>query len=130
LSWRSVGTVVVGSDGSESAAIAVQAAVDLADAFSATLHLVSAYRVPAERADALTALAGAEADVRELGVETLCHARQGDASAVLADVAQEHDADVIVVGSKGMSGAARLLGSVPNTVSHNAPCSVLIVRTM
>jgi nucleotide-binding universal stress UspA family protein len=130
LSWRSIDTVVVGSDGSPSAAIAVQAAVDLAGAFSATLHLVSAYRVPAERADALTTLSAAEADARERGVETVCHARQGDASAVLPEVAQEYDADVIVVGSKGMSGAARLLGSVPNSVSHNAPCSVLIVRTL
>ena len=46
------------------------------------------------------------------------------------DVAEEQGAELIVVGNKGMTGAKRfLLGSVPNKVSHHAPCSVLIVRT-
>jgi nucleotide-binding universal stress UspA family protein len=70
-------------------------------------------------------LAGA-GEVRE--VETV--ARQGDAADAIIDVAEEQAADLIVVGNKGMTGAKRfLLGSVPNRVSHHAPCSVLIVRT-
>jgi nucleotide-binding universal stress UspA family protein len=61
-------------------------------------------------------------------VETF--ARVGDAADAILDVAEEHAADLIVVGHKGMTGATRfLLGSVPNKVSHHAPCSVLIVRT-
>ena len=61
-------------------------------------------------------------------VETF--ARQGDAADAILDVAEEQRADLIVVGNKGMTGAKRfLLGSVPNKVSHHAPCSVLIVRT-
>ena len=55
--------------------------------------------------------------------------RRRPADAIL-DVAEERDADLIIVGNKGMTGAKRfLLGSVPNKVSHHAPCSVLIIRT-
>ena len=61
-------------------------------------------------------------------VETF--ARVGDAADAILDVAEEQKSDMIIVGSKGMTGATRfLLGSVPNKVSHHAPCSVLIVRT-
>ena len=61
-------------------------------------------------------------------VETF--ARQGDAADAILDVAEEQRSDLIVVGNRGMTGAKRfLLGSVPNKVSHHAPCSVLIIRT-
>ena len=61
-------------------------------------------------------------------VETF--ARQGDAADAILDIAEEQRSDLIVVGNRGMTGAKRfLLGSVPNKVSHHAPCSVLIVRT-
>jgi nucleotide-binding universal stress UspA family protein len=57
-------------------------------------------------------------------------AREGDAADAILDVAEETNADLIVVGNKGMTGTKRfLLGSVPNKVSHHAPCSVLIIRT-
>jgi len=59
-----------------------------------------------------------------------CFARQGDAADAILDVAEEQRVELIIVGNKGMTGATRfLLGSVPNKVSHHAPCSVLIVRT-
>jgi nucleotide-binding universal stress UspA family protein/GNAT superfamily N-acetyltransferase len=128
--WRSIDTVVVGSDGSATATVAVQAAVDLAGAFGATLHVVCAYRLPEQRPEALMALTSAEDDIRRHGLQPRCHARQGEAATVLEEVAEEHDADVIVVGSRGLSGGTRLRGSVPNTVSRRAPCSVLIVRTV
>ena len=68
--------------------------------------------------------------IRGAGAEVRTHARQGDPADALLDVAEELGADVIVVGNKGMTGAKRfLLGSVPNKVSHHAPCSVLIIRT-
>jgi nucleotide-binding universal stress UspA family protein len=64
------------------------------------------------------------------GIQVTRHARVGAASDVLVDVAEEEKADVIVVGNRGMTGAKRfLLGSVPNRVSHSAPCNVLIVHT-
>ncbi len=68
--------------------------------------------------------------MREAGIEVETFAREGDPADAILDVAEEHDADLIVVGNKGMTGARRfLLGSVPNKVSHHAPCSVLIIRT-
>jgi nucleotide-binding universal stress UspA family protein len=75
-----------------------------------------------EEAAAAAARAGVE------GVRT--HPREGDPAAALLTVAEETGADLIVVGNKGMTGAARfLLGSVPNKLSHHAACSILIVRT-
>jgi nucleotide-binding universal stress UspA family protein len=83
------------------------------------------------RADVLPLLDQARAAATTAGVgEVETHARQGDAADAILDVAEEQGADLIVIGNKGMTGAKRfLLGSVPNKVSHHAPCSVLIVRT-
>jgi nucleotide-binding universal stress UspA family protein len=144
------GRIVVGSDGSETAAKAVGEAVELAKAVGAQLDIVSAYEPvpesrlreeaegipadvswsvgPREEVDATLAAAGAIADAA--GVAFTPHPRQGDPADAILDVAEEQHADLIVVGNKGMTGAKRfLLGSVPNKVSHHAPCSVLIVRT-
>jgi nucleotide-binding universal stress UspA family protein len=143
-------SIVVGTDGSDTATQAVRQAVDMASAVGATLELVSAYapvpeqRLRAERRDApedvqwainprqeVEASLDAAANIaREAGVSVNTHAREGDAADAIIDVAEEQNADLVVVGNKGMSGAKRfLLGSVPNKVSHHAPCSVLIVRT-
>ena len=66
----------------------------------------------------------------EEGLNVDRYAREGDPADAILDVAEETNADLIVVGNKGMTGAKRfLLGSVPNKVSHHAPCSVLIIRT-
>jgi nucleotide-binding universal stress UspA family protein len=127
--WLSIRTVVVGSDGSASANVAVQAAADLAGRFAAVLHVVSAYRESEERTAALAALAAAETDLAARGLKARCHARRADTAAALADVAAAHSADVIVVGSKGLTGPAWLLGSVPSAISRRAACSVMIVRT-
>jgi nucleotide-binding universal stress UspA family protein len=62
-------------------------------------------------------------------VEIEVHAPKGDAADSLIAAANDHDADLIVLGSRGMRGARRVLGSVPNKVSHHAPCDVLIVQT-
>ena len=75
-------------------------------------------------------LAEAEQSVEGAGVRVSTFAREGDAADAILDVAEERGADLIVVGNKGMTGAKRfVLGSVPNKISHHAPCSVLIVRT-
>jgi nucleotide-binding universal stress UspA family protein len=143
-------SVVVGTDGSDTATQAVRQAVDLAKAVGATLELVSAYEpVPAQRLqqerrdapkdmqwainpkeDVEATLQAAAAVASEAGVQANIYARQGDPADAILDVAEEQEADLIVVGNKGMTGAKRfLLGSVPNKVSHHAPCSVLIIRT-
>ena len=143
-------SIVVGTDGSESAEEAVRQAVELAARLGATLRIVSAYEpVPAgrlreeaqqvppdlqwminPREDVDATLRNAAEAALEGGVEAETYARQGDPADAILDVAEEQGADLIVVGNKGMTGARRfLLGSVPNRVSHHAPCSVLIIRT-
>jgi nucleotide-binding universal stress UspA family protein len=144
-------SIVVGTDGSETAQTALQAAIDLARQSGARLHIVSAYEPVSEqrtrqeqhgapsdvqwavgpRADVLGLLERARELAGRTGVgEVETFARQGDAADAILDVAEEQAADLVVVGNKGMTGAKRfLLGSVPNKVSHHAPCSVLIVRT-
>jgi nucleotide-binding universal stress UspA family protein len=144
-------SILVGTDGSGTAAVAVEHAIELARSIGARLQIVSAYepvsggrlrdeamRVPADaqwtvnrRAEVLDLLAEAQRDAETAGVSLVeTFARVGDAADAILDVAEEHRCDLIVVGNKGMTGATRfLLGSVPNKVSHHAPCSVLIVRT-
>jgi nucleotide-binding universal stress UspA family protein len=142
-------SIVVGTDGSPTAERAVGQAAKLASALGARVHVVSAYRPPGAthvrgREDAPemravkpapddevnTILAHAEAVFRSEGVEAECHARRGDPADVLLTAAEDHDADLIVVGNRGMSGAKRfLLGSVPDKISHHASCSVMILHT-
>jgi nucleotide-binding universal stress UspA family protein len=144
-------SILVGTDGSDTATTAVRHAIGLAMGLGAKLQIVSAYeptaderlllertQVPADvewtvnpRSDVLELLDRACSEARDAGVaEVETFARQGDAADAILDVAEEQRADLIVVGNKGMTGAKRfLLGSVPNKVSHHAPCSVLIVRT-
>jgi len=144
------GSIVVGTDGSGTATQAVREAVDMAKATGSTLELVSAYepvseaRLAAERRDAPedvqwainpkqeveASLSDAADLARGAGVAVNTHARQGDPADAILDVAEELNAGLVIVGNKGMTGAKRfLLGSVPDKISHHAPCSVLIVRT-
>jgi nucleotide-binding universal stress UspA family protein len=142
--------IVVGTDGSDTAAEAVRQAIDLAKLTGATLSIVSAYApvpkrriqgeqegVPADiaheigpREDVNLVLDAAAATARAAGVEVRTHPVEADPAEAILNVAEQINADLIVVGNKGMTGARRyLLGSVPNNVSHHAPCSVIIVRT-
>ncbi len=142
--------IVVGTDGSETAAEAVRQAVDLAKLAGATLSIVSAFspvpdrKVKSQQADAPAdvqyeigpredvnlVLDAAAADARKEGIEVQTHPVEGDPAEAILNVAEETKADLIVVGNKGMTGARRfVLGSVPNNISHHAPCSVIIVRT-
>jgi nucleotide-binding universal stress UspA family protein len=142
--------VVVGTDGSETAERAVAHAAGLAGAFGARLTVVTAFgpstdmserersEVPDDLQWMVTDAAGAEdlagraKDIaRQAGVKDVrTRVAPGDPAAALIDTAEDTLADVIVVGSKGMTGASRfVLGSVPNKVSHHAPCDVLIVHT-
>jgi nucleotide-binding universal stress UspA family protein len=63
------------------------------------------------------------------GIDVDIHTAVGDPADVIVRRADEIGADLIVVGSKGMRGTRRILGSVPNRVSHKAGCHVLIAKT-
>ncbi len=127
---RPIRTIVAGTDGSEPAGKALAVALELAAALGAALHVVSAYGALRAPSDAEAVLAAATRAARAGGLEAITHARRDDAAEALIAVAEEQDADLLVVGGKGMRRASRfLLGSVPDKVSHHAPCSVLIVRT-
>jgi len=141
-------SIVVGTDGSPTATEAVKRAAGLAAGWGAELHLVSAHtparakvavrgaQVP-EAADWAPSpdfkvdavLDEAASIARADGAEAKLHAPKGDAADALLQVAQREGADLIVVGNRGMTGARRLLGSVPNAVTHNAGCSVLVIHT-
>jgi nucleotide-binding universal stress UspA family protein len=143
--------IVVGTDGSDTATEAVNQATELAKLCGGRLDIVSAFepvpqgRVRSEareapgdvqyeigpREDVNLVLEAAAGETKQAGVDDVqTHAREGDPGEAILDVAEEVKADLIVVGNKGMTGARRfLLGSVPNNISHHAPCSVLIVKT-
>jgi nucleotide-binding universal stress UspA family protein len=105
----------------------------LAAPFGAEVHLVAAV-TPEGRETEEDAMRHAEGFLDALGGETTLptrsHALPGEPVDVLLQVANEVDADLIVVGNKGMRGAGRVLGSVPNAVAHKAPCSVLILDSV
>ena len=142
--------IVVGTDGSDTATEAVRQAIELANIAGGKLDVVAAFepvpqsRVREERGEAPgdvayavgpredvnVTLDGAIGLAKQHGVEATPYPREGDPADAILDVAEEIGADLVVVGNKGMTGAKRfLLGSVPNKVSHHAPCSVYIVRT-
>ena len=142
-----ISTVAVGTDGSPTADQAVDAALDLAQRFEAKIVFISSYRPiddvrlrremreappqhhwrinPTEDVDAI--LRDAEERATERGLRWASEATEGDPADVIVTLAEKHAADVIVVGNKGMR--RRVLGSVPNTVTHTAACSVLVVKT-
>ncbi len=134
-------TVVVGADASETAAEAVRQAIELVKLTGGQLHIVSAYRpqhLSAAGTDdpgvatgdvAESVLADHASRARAAGLSAQTHARSGAAAEAICEVAEEISADLIVVGNKGMAGVRRVLGSVPNSVAHRAPCSVLIAQT-
>src|SRR4051812_16732733 len=142
--------IVVGTDGSDSAMKAVGRAAELARKIDGTLAIVSAYKPLTGARISGAGDAGSEAiawneglsesaveailrDAAQLakaeGIEVETHSRKGDPADALLAVAKDNDAELIVVGNKGMTGARRVLGSVPNKVTHHAECDVMLVRT-
>lgn len=142
-----INSIVVGTDGSQTATVALERAAGLAQAVGARLHVVCAYQPRQARvsagpanpevaawhlardAKAQSILDQACAATRIKGVEAEPHARTGDPADAIIDVAEEEAADLVVVGNKGMTGRRYMLGNVPNRISHHATCSVLIVNT-
>src|SRR4051794_2646247 len=139
--------IAVGTDGTETASRAVEFAMDMAERYGAKLVIASAYRPvsetrltgerdaapadvqwavnPSQEVDAT--LRDVEERAPERGLDYVSEARTGDPADVLVEIAGDQGVDVLIVGNRGMN--RRILGSVPNSVSHHAPCSVLIVKT-
>jgi len=146
--------IVVGTDGSDTAARAVQRAAEIAGASKdAVLHIVSVAKPVSQaassrvdssaaprgipraevEADSTTALNDLLQRAADRVADTASHVetypRTGSPAEVLCELAEQVHADLVVVGNRGMQGNRRFLGSVPNSVSHHAPCSVLIADT-
>jgi nucleotide-binding universal stress UspA family protein len=122
--------IVVGTDGSASAELAVDRAGELAKALGVALHLVAVRETAKVVAtDLEEAVAGSRERLAARGVTVQTHLRAGSAPQELMKVADAERAQMIVVGNRGMVGSRRLLGSVPNDLSHYAQCAVLIVPT-
>ncbi len=142
--------IVVGTDGSETASEAVRQASELAKISKSELNIVSAFEpvpqaqlreeardIPGDVSNAVNpheavnvTLDNAAGIAKKLKVDVQTHPREGEPADAILDVAEDVKADLIIVGNKGMTGAKRfLLGSVPNKVSHHAPCSVMIIQT-
>jgi nucleotide-binding universal stress UspA family protein len=140
-----ISTVAVGTDGSATADEAVEAAAEIAGRFEAKLVLLSAFRgsgkSPAgasgsseevqwsfsSAARLRESLERTEQDLRRRQIDCSSMVAEGDPGEVLVRLAEECGADLLVIGNKGMR--RRVLGSVPNTITHQAPCSVLVVKT-
>ena len=139
-----ISTVAVGTDGSATANEAVNQAAELARRFDAKLVLLSAFddsrkpttdpdrdielqwaANPAARVKSI--LEALESELSASGLECETRADKGDPADVLVRLADECGADLLVIGNRGMK--RRVLGSVPNTVTHKADCSVLVVKT-
>jgi nucleotide-binding universal stress UspA family protein len=122
--------ILVASDGSTTAAKAVDRAAEVAQATGATVTVLTVGKAQ----DKALATAKQEAErvtaATNGAVTPQVKTDDGDPSEVILDEATSGGYDLLVVGNKGMTGASRfLLGSVPNKVSHHAPCALLIVRT-
>lgn len=138
-----IATVAVGTDGSATAGRAVAEAVAIARRFEAKLVLLSAFEddhrsdpddpdielqwATNSSARVAALLDQVESQLRREGIECETRAEQGSPADVLVRLAAECDADLLVIGNKGMK--RRVLGSVPNAVTHKADCSVLVVKT-
>lgn len=138
-------TIVVGTDGSQQAERALDEAIAIAARDGAQLHVVTAFPDPALIRERITSgataapvnlsqvadsvLNRASAHAEEKGVHAETHASEADPAEAILQLAGEVNADLIVVGSRGLSGIKRfLMGSVSSKVSEHATCSVMIVR--
>jgi nucleotide-binding universal stress UspA family protein len=140
-----ISTVAVGTDGSATAFKAVEAAIEIAQRFGAKLVLLSAFQGADSRPRGAQAgseeiqwtfdndarvremLRRTEQELRDRKIECTTMVDEGDPADVLIRLAEECEADLIVIGNRGMQ--RRVLGSVPNTVTHKATCSVYVVKT-
>lgn len=139
--------IVVGTDGSETATEALRAAAQLAAQLGADLHIVSGYHpkrflrvtgagsgVEPWMVSSTDQVEGILRDAAEIArrqhIAVSTHDESGDPAKALVTIAKQVEADLVVVGNRGMQGVLRRFrGSVPNDVAHRAPCAVLILDT-
>jgi len=135
--------VVVGADDSPTARRAIEAAAEIVRMSGGVLHLVTAFDIKTRSESSLpsefrnlgtdgegeAALQSLSFVATNLGVDPVLHLVAGDPSEVIVTTADKVNADLIVVGNRGMKGARRVLGSVANSVAHDANCSVAIIDT-
>jgi nucleotide-binding universal stress UspA family protein len=135
--------VVVGADDSPTARRAIEAAAEIVRMSGGVLHLVTAFEIKTQSDSSLpsefrnlgtdgeaeAALQSLSFVAKNLGVDPVLHLVAGDPSAAIVATADKVNADLIVVGNRGMKGARRVLGSVPNSVAHGANCSVAVIDT-
>jgi nucleotide-binding universal stress UspA family protein len=140
-------TIAVATDGSETAGRALEAGLEMAERYGSRVVLISAYtplpewQMAPERATVLSEfqwashvkddvdaiLADARAKSRDRGLEAEVAAATGEPADVICQLAAEHDADLLVMGNKGID--RKVFGSVPRSVCAQAPCTVLLVKT-
>lgn len=141
-------TIVVGTDGSTTAYQAVRAAADLAQQCSARLHIVSGYRPPDDmtvigpmgaalgvgseeeiRAEIEAMLETLGKEISAQGIQVSLHVVAARAAHAILDVADQVQADLIVLGNRGVQGPRPFLGSVPFNVLQHARCAVVVFPT-
>jgi nucleotide-binding universal stress UspA family protein len=121
--------IFVGVDGSAGAELAVRQAAEPLRVSGATLHLVNAYPRTVRTQDKLDLRRAAEqlllrtaSEIAGRSADVQTHAREGDAVNVIADLAEEEDARLVVFGDRGLSPVTRwLLGSVSDALAHPVP---------
>ena len=118
--------VLIATDGSVTASHAAEVGVDVAKASGADVLILHV----GDPGSGKKVVSQAEKAHSKSGVTIKTLSVSGDPADMICEVAEREGVDLIVIGNKGMTGAKRfLLGSVPNQVSHHAPCNVLIVKT-
>ena len=138
-----ISTIAVATDGSATASKAVDVAAEMARRFDAKMVLLSVYRDPSGAGSSGTGderelawnpaaqlreiLARTERRLRDEGIDCVTRTGKGHPAKAIVEIAGNCHADVLVIGNKGMH--RRVLGSVPNSVAHNAQCSVLVAKT-
>ena len=137
--------VLVATDGSAPASLATREAADLAGKSGAELHVVHVgevpsmyhpemrgyrYRSEASEMEARELLDGEADRLRAAGTDVAgAHLRMGRIDAEIVELAEDLDADLVVVGSRGLGGVRRaLMGSVSDSVARHAHCPVLVAR--
>lgn len=124
-------TILVGSDGSDSAAQAIARAAILTEVGGGTLDIVGVVEKKGDQAKLEAKLEAAAEELRARGLTARARVGVGDPVEVILEISTELGSDLIVLGNKGMTGARRfILGSIPDKVSHRATCSVMIARTV
>jgi ubiquinone biosynthesis protein len=126
---RPIRRILVGTDQSVTATRAVRFAAEMAERYHAELLVTQSVQDGADRPTLERELSDYAAKVAGPNARALV--RQGsDPARQMVEIAREEEIDVIVVGSVGMTGRKEfLLENIPNRISHNAPCTVVIVKT-